>query len=77
MLYLKNKNEISLDSFKRFDASNWDELKRRISYKLVNKKVFHAQEDVDDIVYEDCMDLSKVYIVTEVSQDRKNIISYS
>lgn len=77
MLYLKNKNEISLDSFQRFDASNWDELKNRISYKLVNKKVFHASEDVDDIVYEDCMDLSKVYIVTEVSRDRKNIISYT
>ena len=64
MLYLKNKNEISLDGFQRFDASNWDELKNRISYKLVNKKVFHASEDVDDIVYEDCMDLSKIYIVT-------------
>ena len=76
MLYLKNKNEVSLDNFKRFDASNWDELKKRISYKLVNKKVFHAQEDIDDLVYEDCMDLSKVYIVTELSQDRKHILSY-
>ena len=76
MLYLKNKNEISLDSFQRFDVNNWDELKKHISYKLVNKKVLHASEDVDDIVYQDCMDLSKVYIVTEISQDRKKVISY-
>lgn len=77
MLYLKNKNELSLDGFKRFDASDWDALKRRISYKLVNKKVFHAQGDTENIVYTDCMDLSKVYIITELSQDRKNIISYA
>lgn len=76
MLYLKNKNEPSLDNFQRFDSSNWDELKERISYKLVNKKVFHASEDTENMVYEDCMDLTKVYIVTELSQDRKNIISY-
>ena len=76
MLYLKNKNEVSLDKFQRFDTNSWDELKERISYKLVNKKVFYAQEDANDIVHEDCMDLSKVYIVTELSQDRKNIISY-
>lgn len=77
MLYLRNKNELSLNNFKRFDTSDWDSLKKRISYKLVNKKVFHAQKDTEDIVYTDCMDLSKIYIVTEVSQDRKNIISYA
>lgn len=76
MLYLKNKNETSLDNFKRFNANDWEDIKTRITYKLVSKNVFHSNSESNEIVYEDCMDLTKVYIVTEVSEDRKNIISY-
>jgi hypothetical protein len=76
MLFLENKNELSLDNFQRFDVNNWDELKERIPYKLVSNRVFHASDNIDNIVYEDCLDLSKVYIVTELSQDRNNILSY-
>ena len=77
MLFLTSKNEESLDNFQRFNANSWDDLKTRISYKLVNKKVFHASINADDTVYEDCMDLSKVYIVTELTQDRKRMMSYT
>lgn len=77
MLFLKNKEENSLDNFKRFDPSNWDELKLRLSYKLVSRKVFHSSNDIEDFVYKDSMDLTKVCIVSEVSQNRKNIISYA
>lgn len=77
MLFLTSKNEDSLDNFKRFNANSWEDLKTRISYKLVNKKVFHASINAEELVYEDCMDLSKVYIVTELTQDRKKMMSYA
>ena len=76
MLYLKNKPQSSLDNFKRFNASDWDEFKKHITYKLVNKKVFHADENNENVIYDDCLDLSKVYMVTELSEDRKSIKSY-
>ena len=77
MLFLTSKDEKSLDNFKRFNTDSWEDIKTRISYKLVNKKVFHASDNAEDTVYEDCMDLSKVYIVTELTQDRKKMLSYS
>lgn len=77
MLFLTSKSEESLDNFQRFNANSWEDLKTRITYRLVNKKVFHASVNAEEIVYEDCMDLSKVYIVTELTQDRKKMMSYS
>lgn len=76
MLHLNYKNEINLDAFERFDTNKWEDIEDRISYKLMSKKIFDASEN-DDIIHKDCMDLTKVFIVSELTKDRKNIKSYS
>lgn len=77
MLYITHQNEVSLDHFKRFDPYNWEELKNRITCKLSNTKVFNATNDVNEILHSNRMDLTAIYIVSELSQDRKHLLSYA
>jgi hypothetical protein len=77
MLYITNKDETSLDSFKRFDVDNWDELKNRITCKLSNTKLFNATHDSENILHTNKMDLTAIYVVCELSHDRKHILSYA
>jgi len=75
MLHLSQRYETSLNSFKRFDPNDWDQLSKRITFRLMNKKVFSATYD-EDILHQNCLDLTKVFIVSELSDDRKYISSY-
>lgn len=72
MLYLSCNEKDNLESFKRFDANNWEEIKERITYKVVNKKTIRD----DNVIHQDCMDLAKVFIISELSMDRKNLDCY-
>ena len=74
MLQLKSKKEKNLDNFKRFDTSDWEQVSKRITYRLINKKVFDNTDEYKDIIHKDCMDLTKVFMISEVSNDRKNVI---
>ena len=77
MLFLKPKSVTDLTSFKRFDVNDWDQLKGHITYKLMNTKKFNVMDNNDNIIHSNKMDLTLIYIVTELSDDRKYIMSYS
>lgn len=77
MLYLTQKNEPDLNSFSRFDVNDWEQVKTHIAYRIMNRKTFDVQNKNDNIIHKDCLDLSMVCIVKELSKDRKNILSYN
>lgn len=76
MLRLSYEDKDNLESFQRFDVHDWNQLKDRITYKIVNKKYFHHAYDDENIIHEDCMDLSKIFMVSEVSHDREHVNCY-
>lgn len=75
MFHLSYKRQDSLDSFKRFDPNNWDELKERINCKVINKKLFDAQ-DKDNVIHTNVADITTVFTVSEVDKKRESINFY-
>ncbi len=76
MLFLHSKENDNLESFERFNVDNWDEVKQRITYKVINKKALNLLENSKKIIHEDNMDLTKVCMISELSHDRKNLNCY-
>ena len=76
MLFLTSKDNKDIESFKRFNIDNWDEVKQRITYKVINKKAFALIENCKNIIHEDNMDLSKVFMITELSHNREELECY-
>lgn len=72
MLSVREKDVSDKSIFKRFDADSWDAVKKRVSYKVINQKLVD-----EDMLHCDILDLSIVPIISELSQDRKNMIVYN
>lgn len=76
MMHLKESKQDSLKNFKRVNVDDWDNIKERITYKLINKKLLNVIDNSEDILYSDCMDLIKVPMISEISSDRKKLFTY-
>ena len=68
MIDLKEKEVASLDDFKRFDVNNWDDFCRRINWRVENTKNFNLREDAEDIIHINSMDLTLIFVVSEISK---------
>lgn len=75
MMHLKESKQNNLDNFKK--ATDWEEISKRISYKVVNKKVLKTIDNPDDICYKEFFDLIRIPVISEVSNDRKKLLSHT
>ena len=64
--------------FERFDSSDWKELSKRITLKVVNKQAFEIEheEDADDIIHYDSMDLTVLFVASDVTKMRNKYQYY-
>lgn len=79
MLDLRQKIVKDKKDFTRFNANDWNDIKDRIQWKVINKKLVPVEEQNANgkIAHKDMMDLALVLTITELSKDRRTVNTYS
>lgn len=76
MRKLRSYETNDMESFERFDIDDWDDVKQRITWRVLNKKVLDADDDLKDVIHEENMDLTIIPMISELSMDRKKLTTY-
>lgn len=64
---------VDKDVIKKSDIDNWDDIKKKVKWTLVNSKLVN---DNDNIIHKDRLDLSMVPVVAELSNNREYLNIY-